>query len=172
MNFINDIGGNIHCGLITKGNLGAPQVIVDGLRQGDDIQALFTQQVCGLGGAIAAQDNQTVKIHIIIGLNHLGNLVHAVLILVTHVLKRLAGGTQDGAADGQGHQTYLTLNQALIAITEAIDFHFLAIFLIQCLCNASQGRVQTLAIAAACQHTNAFHASSSLIYPVIFLSPP
>ena len=49
---VDGIRCNIHCTLETEGHISTPQVIVDGLWQGHDIQAFLAQQVCGLVSTI------------------------------------------------------------------------------------------------------------------------
>ena len=168
MHLIQHIGRNVHRGLIAKRNLGAPQVVVDGLWQRNDVQTFLAQQVRGLCRAVTAENNQTVQLHVVVGLNHLCDLINAVFVLVAHIFKRLARSAENGAANRQNagkvarrHEAVFSLNESLVSILKAVDFYFLAVFLIQRFCNAAQGRVQSLTIAAACQHTNSFHAGSS-----------
>ena len=52
---VDALGGDVDGARKAKCQLGAPGVVIDGLRQGDNVEALFAQTVGGLGGAVAAQ---------------------------------------------------------------------------------------------------------------------
>ena len=51
---VDGVRGHIHRALEAKGHIRAPQVIINGLGQRDDVQPLFPQEVGGLVGAVAA----------------------------------------------------------------------------------------------------------------------
>ena len=113
---------------------------------------------------VAAQNDQAVQLSLLVGFEHTIQLGYAVLIRNLHHFKRLTGGSQNRAADGQNtgkitraHDLCLILNQTAVTIEKTDNFNVGAKFLIQCLCNTADGRVQTLAIAAAGQHTDSFH---------------
>ena len=73
-----------------KGHLGAPGVVIDGLGQGDNVEALFAQAVGGLGGAVAAQHKQAVELQLVIGVDHRGHLLDAVGLGNVQALERRA----------------------------------------------------------------------------------
>ena len=92
---------------------------------------------------------------------------HAVLLDDLDGLEGGAAGAQEGAALGEdageivvGQQAEAAVDQALIAVQEAVHFHlFLGVE--QGLRDAAHGRVQGLAIAAGGQHTDANHGDTS-----------
>ena len=65
---VDDIGGNVHGSVETEGHVGAVDIVIDGLGQADDVQALLREQVCGFVGAIAAQTQQAVQLGFLVGL--------------------------------------------------------------------------------------------------------
>lgn len=71
-------GGDVDGARKAKRQLGAPGVVIDGLRQGDNVEALFAQTVGGLGGAVAAQHKQAVELQLMIGVDHCRHLLDAV----------------------------------------------------------------------------------------------
>ena len=54
MDAVDGLGGHVHRALEAEGHVRAPQVVIDGLGQGDDVQPLLAQEVGGLVGAVAA----------------------------------------------------------------------------------------------------------------------
>ena len=54
-----------------EGHVGTPQVVVDGFGQADNVDAVLRKQVCGLVGAVAAQNDQTVGFIFFAGFQHL-----------------------------------------------------------------------------------------------------
>ena len=51
---VDSVRGDVHRALEAEGHVRAPEVIVDGLGQGDDIEAFLAQEVGRLVGAVAA----------------------------------------------------------------------------------------------------------------------
>ena len=51
---VDALGGDVDGARKAKRQLGAPGVVIDGLGQGDNVEALFAQAVGGLGGAVTA----------------------------------------------------------------------------------------------------------------------
>ena len=78
MNVVDALGGDVDGARKAKRQLGAPGVVIDGLRQGDNVEALFAQTVGGLGGAVAAQHKQAVELQLMIGVDHCGHLLDAI----------------------------------------------------------------------------------------------
>ena len=59
---VDALGGDVDGARKAKRQLGTPGVVIDGLGQGDNVEALFAQAVGGLGGAVAAQHKQAVEL--------------------------------------------------------------------------------------------------------------
>ena len=119
-------------------------------------------------GAIAPQDHQAVQLQLVVGLLHGRHLVHAVLAGDLDGLEGRAAGAQEGAALGEnagevgvGQKPEAPVNQALVSVQKAVDFHLL-VRVVQRLGDAPHGRVQGLAVPAAGQHTDSFHNKPSL----------
>ena len=54
MDTVDHVGCDIHRALETEGHIRAPQIVVNGLGQGDDIQPFLPQTVRRLVGTVAA----------------------------------------------------------------------------------------------------------------------
>ena len=164
---VDGLGGHVHRALETEGHIGAPQVVVDGLGEGDDVEPLLAQEVGGLMGAVAAKDDQAVQLELVVGLLHGGNLVHAVGAGDLDGLEGGAAGTQEGTALGEDagkvrvrQQAETAIDQALVAVQETVDLcRFVRVK--QRLGDAPHGRVQGLAVPAAGQHADSFHGKPS-----------
>ena len=120
--------------------------------------------------AVSAEDDQAVKAGAAAGIEHFLELCCLVLLCLLHGLERLARGSEDRSAAREDigkilrlHGVIVALDEAAVAVADAIDGHGGPEFLIQRLCHASQGRIQALAVAAGCQHTD-FHG---FVPPVI-----
>ena len=171
MDGIDDRRRDIDGRLEAKCRVRAPKVVINGLGQRDNVDPVLCQQVGRLVRAVAAQDHQAVEARLFAGLQHLFELGLLVLVgFLLHHLKRLAGCAEDGTAQCQDigkvfrlHDVIIRLDQAAIAVPNAIERYIASEFMIQGLGHAAQGRVQPLAIAAACQHTN-FHGSIPPIF--------
>ncbi len=129
MNAVDDVGGDVNCGMEAEGHVRAPDVVVNRLGQTDDIESLFGEQVRGLVRAVAAQTDQTVQLGLFIGLLHRFDLVDLVLADDAHLGEGGAAGTQNGAAQGQDagevallHLAVVAFDQAGIAILNTDDF--------------------------------------------------
>ena len=165
---VNGVGGDLHGAVEAEGHVGAPDVIVDGLGQGDDVEALLPQQVGGLVGAVAPQNHQAVQIQGFIVFLHGGHLVQAVGVGDPHLLEGLPGGTQNGAPLGQnagevpgGELVIVAVDQALVALLKTVDFHVRV--LAQGFDHAPHGCVQGLAVAAAGEHSDFQHIVRSFL---------
>ena len=152
---VDGVRGHIHRALEAEGHIRAPQVVVDGLGQRDDVQPLFPQEVSGLVGAVAAQDHQAVQLQLVIGLLHGRHLVHAVRAGLADGLEGRAAAAQEGAALGEDagkigviQETELAVDQSLIAVQETVDLYVL-FGVEQRLGHPAHGGVQRLAVAAA-----------------------
>ena len=170
MDAVDGLGSHVHRALEAEGHIRAPQVVVDGLGQGDDVQALLAQEVGGLMGAVASQDHQAVQLELVIGLLHGRNLVHPILPGDLDGLEGCAACPKERAALGQdtgevsvGQQLEPSVDQPLVTILEAVDLHFFS-RVEQRLGDAPHGRVQGLTVPAAGQHTDPFHGKALLCY--------
>ena len=128
MDAVDGIRSNIYCALETEGHISTPQVIVDGLGQGHDIQSFLAQQVRSLVGAVTTENYKAVQLQLIIILLHGFHFVQPVGIRILDRLERGPGGSQDRAALGKDageilvcQHAEITVNQSSVAIEEAID---------------------------------------------------
>ena len=167
MDAVDGLSGHVYRALEAEGHVRAPQVVIDGLGQGNDVQPLLAQEVGGLVGAVAAQDHQAVQLELVVGLLHGGHLVHAVVPGDLDGLEGGAAGAQEGAALGEdagevrvGEQPEAAVDQALVAVLKAVDLHLLP-RVQQRLGDAPHGRVQGLTVPAAGQHTDSLHDKPS-----------
>ena len=157
---VDDRHGDVHGGLEAEGHLRAPQVVVDGLGQGDHVDAVLAEEVGGLVGAVAPQDHQTVEPGLLHRGQHLLQLgLLAVVPGLGHLLEGLAGGAKDGAAQGEDvgkvpglHLVVVPLDKTPVAVPDAIDGHLVAKLVVEGLGHAPQGGIQALAVAAAGEH--------------------
>ena len=170
MDGIDDFHGDVHGRLEAERHLRAPEVVVDGLRQRHNGNAVLRKQVCRLVRAVAAKDDQAVKAGTAAGIEHFLELCRLILFCLLHGLERLARRSEDRSAAREDigkilrlHGVIVALDEAAVAVADAIDGHGGPEFLIQRLCHASQGRIQALAVAAGCQHSD-FHG---FVPPVI-----
>ena len=163
---VDSFGGDVHGALEAEGHVGAVDVVVDGLGQVDDVEALFAQEVGRLLRAVAAEDDQTVQTQLVVVLLHGLDLVQTLFVRHAHHLEGLAGGAQYGAALGEdagkvarGQHAVVAIDQALVAVHEAVDLK-LGEVVAQALHHAAHGGVERLAIAAAGQKSDPFHSGS------------
>lgn len=59
---VDGLGGDLDGGVAAEGHVGAPDVVIDRLGKGDDVQPLGGKKVGGLGAAVAAQHDQAVEL--------------------------------------------------------------------------------------------------------------
>ena len=161
MDAVDDVGGNVHRTLEAEGHVGTPQVVVDGFGQADNVDAVLRKQVCGLVGAVAAQNDQTVEFIFFAGFQHLfqSGLAAVFLRRQAHRFERLAGGSQNGTAQCQDarkiiavHLADVVLNQSAVSVPHAIQLHIVAKAAVKGFCHTAQSGVESLAVAAAGQH--------------------
>ena len=62
MNAVNGIGRHIHCTVKTECHICAPEIIVNGLRQGNYVEALFAEKIGRLLASVAAKHNKTFQL--------------------------------------------------------------------------------------------------------------
>ena len=96
-----------------------------------------------------------------VGLLHGLDLVQTVLIGIADGLERAAAGSQHRAAPGQDslevpavQDPEMAVDQALVAVLEAVEFYRLAGILRDGFVDTAHSRVQCLAVAAAGEHTD------------------
>ena len=173
MNTVDDIGCHLHRTVKPEGHIGAPDIVIDGFWQADNVQPLLREQICGFMGAVSAHHDQTVKPHFAIALFHASDLIDRTVIDDAYFFKRLPRGAEDGSAKRQNagkisffHDLIIALDESGIAVTDAVDGNVILKFFIQRLCNAAHGCIQPLAIAAAGQKTDFFHKRSSLLIAI------
>ena len=135
---VNDLRGDIHRRVEAEGHIGAIDIIVDGFGQTDDIQPLLAQQIGGLVGAVATQAEQAIQLGGAVVLFHGGYLVHLVFLHHTHLFEGSALGAQDGTAHRQdagkfvrGHLAVVAVDEAVVSVQDADDFHFIAHAVVQ-----------------------------------------
>ena len=168
---VDDLGGNVHGGVEAKGHVGAVNVVVNGLGQANNVQALLAQQVGGFVGAVAAQAKQTIQLGGAVVLLHGGYLVHLVFLDHTHLFKGGTLGAQDGAAHGQNagklvraHFAVVAVDQAVVAVHDTYDLDLAAHAVVQRLGYTADGGVQARAVAAGSQDANTNrHKKTSLM---------
>ena len=92
---------NVYSTLEAECHIRSPQVIVDGLRQCDDIEPFFSQKVGRLVCAVSSENNKAVQVQLMICMLHSLYLVKTVLIRYSHQFERLSGCTEDRTAPRQ-----------------------------------------------------------------------
>ena len=175
MDAIDNVGGDVHSGVEAEGDVGAVDVVVDGLGQADDVQPLLREEVGGLVGAVAAEAEQTIKLCVLIGLLHGRDLVDLVLFDHPHQFEGGALGAQNGAAQRQDapeivlvHLFVVSGDEAVVAVQDAHDLHIVAHPGIQRLGHAADRGVQAGAVAAGGQDANTFFHLAKSLFPLIF----
>ena len=174
MDAVDGIRSNIYCALETEGHISTPQVIVDGLGQGHDIQSFLAQQVRSLVGAVTTENYKAVQLQLVIVLLHGFHFVQPVGIRILDRLERGPGGSQDRAALGKDageilvcQHAEITVNQSSVTVQKTIDFNlFLAVR--QGLHHASHGCVQCLTVTTARQHSDSLHRRILRFYISLF----
>ena len=164
---VDALGGDVDGARKAKRQLGAPGVVIDGLRQGDNVEALFAQTVGGLGGAVAAQHKQAVELQLMIGVDHCRHLFDAVGLGGIQALERRAARAQDGTATGKDaakiggrHDAEPAVDKALVAVLKTIDLNRLFAIGHKRFDNAAHGGVERLAVAATGKKTDPKHDES------------
>ena len=91
---------NINSGMKTEGNVCSPDVVIYCFGQSDYIQPLFGKEICSFVCAVSAQRKQAVKLLLLIGLLHFGNLINIILLDDLHHLKGSTLCTENCSALG------------------------------------------------------------------------
>lgn len=167
VNVVDALGGDVDGARKAKRQLGTPGVVIDGLGQGDNVEALFAQAVGSLGGAVTAQHKQAVELQLVIGVDHRGHLLDAVGLGNVQVLERRAARAQDSAAAGEDtakiggrHDAEPAVDKALVAVLKAIDLDRLFAIGHKRFDDAAHGGVERLAVAATSKKTDPKHGES------------
>ena len=155
MDIVDDICSNVNGALEAECGVGAPNVVINGLWQGDDIHAGIHEELCALLGAIAAHYNKAVEIELIIGVLHRGD--EAVALIVNDVLARdilLARGAENGSALSEDTREILGLHILIIAVYKTavavVHSEYLEIFdfVMQSLAYAAHCGIEPLTVSA------------------------
>ena len=164
---VDALGGDVDGARKAKRQLGAPGVVIDGLGQGDNVEAFFAQAVGGLGGSVAAQHKQAVELQFMIGVDHCGHLLDAVGLGNVQALERRAARAQDGAAAGEDaakvcrrHHAKTAVDEALVAVLKTIDLDRLFAIGHERFDDAAHGGIERLAVAATGKKTDPEHDES------------
>ena len=164
---VDAFGGDVDGARKAKRHLGAPGVVIDGLGQGDNVEALFAQAVGSLGGAVAAQHKQAVELQLVIGVDHRGHLLDAVGLGNVQTLERCAARAQDSAAAGEDaakigrrHDAEPAVDKALVAVLKTVDLDRLFAIGYERFDDAAHGGVERLAVAATSKKTDPKHYES------------
>ena len=101
MDAVNGICCDLQSALEAKGHICTPDIIINGLRKMDDIQAFLAEKIGGFLRSVSAEDHKTVKTELLVSLFHGLNLIQDVLIGLADRLERAAAGSQHRAAGRQ-----------------------------------------------------------------------
>ena len=66
MDAVDGVGGDADCAVEAESDVGPVDIVVDGLGQVDDVQALFPEEVGRLLGPVAAQDDEAVQLVLLV----------------------------------------------------------------------------------------------------------
>ena len=78
---------DINCALETEGHVGSVKVIIYSLWKCNNVKSFILKKVRGFVCTVAAKNNHTVKIQLVIVMLHGFNLVETVLIRICNGLK-------------------------------------------------------------------------------------
>ena len=178
MDAVNNIGCDIDGCMETEGDIGAINIVVDRLGKANDVEPFLAEQVCGFVGTVTAQAEQAIELSFLISLFHCGDFVHLVIPHNPHEFERGALGAQDCTAHGQNagkfrllHFAIVPMNQAVIAIHDPYNLHFVAHPVIERFGHTADCGVEAGAVPARCQNTDAhFHSVSLLFLPALPLA--
>ena len=90
MDPVDRICGDINRTLESKRHVRSPQIIVDGLRKSDHVQAFLAEHVRSLVSSVSSKYHKTVQVQLVICMLHCLNLVKSVLVRNAHQLERLS----------------------------------------------------------------------------------
>ncbi len=157
MDTVDRVARNVDRTLETERYIRSVNIIIDRLRQVDNVETLLTQQICCFLRSVTAEDHETVQIQLVIILLHCLHLVQTVFVRNTHLLERLAGRSDDRSALCQNtgkicrcQQLIIAVDQSFVTIQKTIDLQLVRIFT-ESFYDSAHCRVQCLAVTAACQ---------------------
>ena len=149
---VDGLGRDADCGVEAEAGVGAAQIVVDGLRNADNLHALFDQRIRHALRVVAADGDERVEI---VGLDGGEALVDAAF----HLARIGARGAQDGAAEVQDagdrigvQRPGLVLHHAAPAFEEADEL--ILIVENSFAYHGADHRIQSRAVTAACQYSN------------------
>ena len=114
------IGGDFHRRLEPEGEIRTVDIVIDRLGNADHVAALHAQQRRRLVRARAAQRKEAVQPHFFIVCDHSGE-PRAPLFGRRHLLERLTGSAQDGAADVEDIRKILLRERIALPADEPAD---------------------------------------------------
>ena len=165
---VNRLRRDIDSAVEPERHVSSPDIIVNGLRQMDDIESLLAQKIRCLLAPVPPEDIQAVQAKLVVVLHHRFNLVQPVLVRVIDRLEGRAGRSKDCSALCQNAREILAcqkpvipVNHALVPVHEPIYFQLVNV-VGQCLYDAAHGRIQCLAIAPGSQQTYSLHSAPCL----------
>ena len=128
MYVVDNIRGDVNGALEAEGGICAVDIVVNSLRESDDVHSGIHQELCALLRPVAAHDDQAVEVEAVIGVEHGGD--KAVAVLVNDVFSgdiALAGGAEYRAALGKDagevirlHEFVIPLYKAAIAVVHTV----------------------------------------------------
>ena len=118
-------------------------------------------------GAVAAQRDKAVKLHLSVIPLHSGHFIDIVLLDDAHIAIRLTAGAQNGAAERKKsreiiglHHVIGAVNQSLVAVVDADKFDVHQVE--RGICHPSDRGVKTGTVPAACQNSDSAFCHSQL----------
>ena len=154
---VDRVGRDLHGGVKTERDLSGRQVVVDRLRDSDDVHAVLREPVRDAEGVVAPDGDESVDVVL---LQRLFDGLDAAFDLVRVGPRR----TQDGAAPGQDAATELhvertgeVLGQALPAVTESDEA--VAVLDLAFADHGPDNGIEPRAVATAGQHSDSHHHS-------------
>ena len=160
---VDRVGRDLHGGVKTERDVSGRQVVVDRLRDSDDLHALLREPVRDAEGVVAPDGDENVDV---VRLQRLSDGLDAAFDLVRVGARR----TQNGSALGQDAATMLdverageVLGQAPPPVTEPdegvamLDFAFAD--------HGPDNGIEPRAVATAGQHSDSHHHSSKSMEP-------
>ncbi len=160
MDPVDRIRCDINRTLESERHICSPEIIVNGLRQCNDIQTFLTEQVRCLVRPVSSEYHKAVQVQLVICMLHRLYLVKAVLVRHAHQLERLSGSSQYGPSACQDsgeilccEHTEVRIDQTLIPVLETVDLHIVSLGT-DSLDDSAHRSVQSLTVTAACQHSD------------------
>ena len=163
---VDGFGGDPQGRIEPEGGVGHGNVVVDGLRHGDDVQAFLHQTQGVLLSAAAAETHQGVQmVRLVVLHDHVRHVAR--LSAYRHAVRFVPAGTQDSTADGEYARQVVTIQsygpvvyQAAEAVPETDDLH--SVVSKSALADPADGRIQAGAVSAGGEDSNVpIHGASN-----------